>query len=239
MEMQRGDQIKHLLRLGTEGAIAAENLLNTLHFKKLTRPIHYFDLIEHFVNNDADWDPESELLRALSWYRKGIEIHAQGSEDLKHIIKIPEIEEQNTGAMYRYLTEIQKSIKVSINGEKGKGVNKLDSYTIDLQNNTRGVATIKVVDTLLQIRNEWINTAVDTTGNSFTTQIEYNVGPRNEKSTVLYGAVTRLLKERFNPPIVPESVRASGAIVFNKDDLLNWFQSSQALSWSREEDYFQ
>ena len=83
--------------MGTEGAIAAENLLNTLHFKKLTRPIHYFDLIEHFVNNDADWDPESELLRALSWYRKGIEIHAQGSKDLKHIIKIPEIEEQNTG----------------------------------------------------------------------------------------------------------------------------------------------
>ena len=70
LKIKRSEQINHLLRLGSEGEMAAEKLLRRLHDhatkngkKLLAEPFHYFDMIDHFVNNDYFNKDEWDLMR--------------------------------------------------------------------------------------------------------------------------------------------------------------------------------
>ena len=99
---KRGNQIKQLLRLGSKGEIAAEHLLQILHDKNIhTTTSHYFDMVEHFIHNDNNWDPELELLRALHWYRLAMttvgnqEMYDDGTHSKEEKIKDEEKDEEN------------------------------------------------------------------------------------------------------------------------------------------------
>jgi hypothetical protein len=102
---KRGNQIKQLLRLGSKGEIAAEHLLQILHDKNIhTTTSHYFDMVEHFIHNDNNWDPELELLRALHWYRLAMttvgkqEMYDDDKHSKEDKIKDEEKEEENENA---------------------------------------------------------------------------------------------------------------------------------------------
>jgi len=115
---------------------------------------------------------------------------------------------------------------------------------IDLHNCSRGLASVTLVDRLLLLRSKWIEADPDAdivkggvlvvvgkgkgTGKGAGTSSKFD-----STVPVLKGAAMRLLNGRLNlAAVVDPSNR--GCLLIEKKKLLRWFESDQALVWSRE-----
>ena len=115
---------------------------------------------------------------------------------------------------------------------------------IDLHNCSRGLASVTLVDRLLLLRSKWIEADPDAdivkggvlvvvgkgkgTGKGAGTSSKFD-----STVPVLKGAAMRLLNGRLNlAAVVDPSNRWN--LLIEKKKLLRWFQSDQALVWSRE-----
>ena len=115
---------------------------------------------------------------------------------------------------------------------------------IDLHNCSRGLASVTLVDRLLLLRSKWIEADPDAdivkggvlvvvgkgkgTGKGAGTSSKFD-----STVPVLKGAAMRLLNGRLNlSAVVDPSNR--GRLLIEKKKLLRWFESDQALVWSRE-----
>ena len=169
--------------------------------------------VEHFVNSDVDWDPELELLRdselellkALYWYRLGNDSNTSEREQSIH----------RSGDLLALLST---------------------SETIQIENNTtRGVTAVKVMDSLLRIRAEWIDGR-----EGGIPEIDIALGHDRYMTHAIKGAVERLLKEQVEPPIGVVATTVEGEegeeegvrLKLNKEDVWCWFKSDQAHALS-------
>jgi len=120
---------------------------------------------------------------------------------------------------------------------------------IDLHNCSRGLASVTLVDRLLLLRSKWIEADPDAdivkggvlvvvgkgkgTGKGAGTSSKFD-----STVPVLKGAAMRLLNGRLNlAAVVNPSNR--GSLLIKKKNLLRWFESDQALEWSREVSQFE
>ena len=165
-------------------------------------------MIDHCVNSDFEW-PVAADEGALMWYYMGKSSNAP---------KIPK--------------------------EHNREV-------IDLHNCTRGLASVTLVDRLLLLRSKWIEADPDAdivkggvlvvVGNGKGTGKGYKGTAKGAGTSskfdstvpVLKGAAMRLLNGRLNlAAVVDPSNR--GRLLIEKEYLLRWFESDQALEWSKE-----
>ena len=158
-----------------------------------------------------------------------------------------EAEKYNNSAMYRFRSGYKKT-------------NKL--VAIHVENNTRGVACVRLVNTLLEIRDLWVNEATD---NDYLSGLSIVVGTNLEDHEdddakkrdmkrallkkrptlnggkggvnvdMLQGAVSRFLKERLEPGIPSRHIyqHPHDLLVLDQDDVLRWFTGTQAKEWDR------
>jgi hypothetical protein len=113
---------------------------------------------------------------------------------------------------------------------------------IDLHNCSGGLASVTLVDRLLLLRSKWIEADpdADIVKGGVLVVVGKGKGPGTSTSSkfdstvpVLKGAVMRLLNGRLNlAAVVNPSNR--GSLLIEKENLLRWFESDQALVWSRE-----
>ena len=107
---------------------------------------------------------------------------------------------------------------------------------------TRGVATVKVVDRLLQLRAQWDKLKRDdaAAADAAVTNVTIVVGKGNLSFNtfavapeVLRGAVTNVLKDKFAPSIAAVvDAENTGRLIVQRNDVLRWFKSAQAEEWS-------
>ena len=117
---------------------------------------------------------------------------------------------------------------------------------IDLHNCSRGLASVTLVDRLLLLRSKWIEADPDADIVKGGVLVVVGKGKGTGKGTakgrsskfastdpVLKGAAMRLLNGRLNLAAgVDPSNR--GRLLIEKENLLRWFESDQALEWSKE-----
>ena len=115
---------------------------------------------------------------------------------------------------------------------------------IDLHNCSRGLASVTLVDRLLLLRSKWIEADPDAdivkggvlvvvgkgkgTGKGAGTSSKFD-----STVPVLKGAAMRLLNGRLKLAAVVDPSNP-GCLLIEKKKLLRWFESDQALVWSRE-----
>ena len=113
---------------------------------------------------------------------------------------------------------------------------------IDLHNCSRGLASVTLVDRLLLLRSKWIEADpdADIVKGGVLVVVGKGKGTGKEGSSkfastvpVLKGAAMRLLNGRLNlAAVVDPSNR--GCLLIEKENLLRWFETDQALEWSKE-----
>ena len=172
--------IDRLFRLGSKGVLAAEELLLNLHGNKnqLTDMKHYNSMINYYMNatnvnvtnvNDVEVEDEDveieknacdNLLRALYWYRMGQSKHA-GARQYQGKHKKYESDWDNSDTS----DDSDLYNDDDGNGNEEEREEEVQNYQlknggiwIDARAMTRGVATITVVDAILQMHQRWDNT---------------------------------------------------------------------------------
>jgi len=113
---------------------------------------------------------------------------------------------------------------------------------IDLHNCSRGLASVTLVDRLLLLRSKWIEADpdADIVKGGVLVVVGKGKGTGKGRSSkfdstvpVLKGAAMRLLNGRLKlAAVVDPSNR--GCLLIEKKKMLRWFESDQALVWSRE-----
>ena len=113
---------------------------------------------------------------------------------------------------------------------------------IDLHNCSRGLASVTLVDRLLLLRSKWIEADPDADIVKGGVLVVVGKGKGTGKRVggkfdstvpVLKGAAMRLLNGRLNLAAVVDPSNC-GRLLIEKKTLLRWFESDQALVWSRE-----
>jgi pentatricopeptide repeat protein len=106
---------------------------------------------------------------------------------------------------------------------------------IDLHNCTRGLASVTLVLRLLRLRSKWIEADPDADIGKEGVVVIVGKGNRTAKGKVpvLKDFAMRLLNGRLNLAAVVDPSNC-GRLLIEKKTLLRWFESDQALVWSRE-----
>ena len=219
LDVRRIEQIDQFFKQGSTGVAAAEDLLHKLHHNiiideeimennilndqdlsyedRLTKPKHYFAMIDQFVNKADDTtsqgnDYNEDLMKALYWYRLGKP-------------KRPDSESSENST---------------------KGIQQIDT-----SNAVRGVATMKVIDGLLQLRQQWMDSGAGNNGGGEEEDLLSNIHIRTRGATNK-GAVLRTFKNQFTPAI--SSTINENGVCLNQEDLLAWMKNDQAKEWSKQ-----
>ena len=113
---------------------------------------------------------------------------------------------------------------------------------IDLHNCSRGLASVTLVDRLLLLRSKWIEADPDADIVKGGVLVVVGKGKGTGKRVggkfdstvpVLKGAAMRLLNGRLKLAAVVDPSNP-GCLLIEKENLLRWFESDQALEWSKE-----
>jgi len=113
---------------------------------------------------------------------------------------------------------------------------------IDLHNCSRGLASVTLVDRLLLLRSKWIEADPDADIVKGGVLVVVGKGKGTGKGgsskfrstvPVLKGAAMRLLNGRLKLAAVVDPSNP-GCLLIEKKKLLRWFESDQALEWSKE-----
>ena len=113
---------------------------------------------------------------------------------------------------------------------------------IDLHNCSRGLASVTLVDRLLLLRSKWIEADpdADIVKGGVLVVVGKGKGTGKEGSSmfrstvpVLKGAAMRLLNGRLKLAAVVDPSNP-GCLLIEKENLLRWFETDQALEWSKE-----
>ena len=206
---------RSFLKHGIKGENAGEELMLSLRSKDQLDSSHYFQMIDHFVLRDPKWEV-STVRGALKWYRMG--------KSGRNRRKKKSREQKNT----RNLQNKKRDQDMSAwSGE------------VDLHNLTRGVAEVKVVDTLLHLRAQWVDSSkVD---RSVTNLHMVGRKPKNFEfsgfdctrhlSTHVQKTVTKVLQTKCQPAIAVDAQNI-GRLILLREDLLQWFKGEQAREWA-------
>ena len=195
LDTRRTETMDFLMNLGGNGVVAAETLLQKLHDSKLNAK----DDTARSVSNATP----AHYFAMIDQFVNTADTSTKGNGANDDLMR----------ALYWYRLGKPKNIKAI----------KID--TIDISGSVRGVATMKVVDGLLQLRSQWVG-ALDG-GDDLLLNIQLH-GKSNDTNI---GAVIRTLQNQFNPSIA--STIQGDNVVLKKEDLVGWMDSEQAKEWSR------